>query len=132
MTASDYQRAAARTLIDGADRTLTGKALMAVWTALGLAGEAGEVAEHVKKGVLHEHGVDRDALAGELGDVLWYVAGLATVYGIDLGAIMARNVAKLNARYPHGFTPADSIARRDTIDGGSASAYNPAGGERNG
>lgn len=31
-----------------------------------------------------------------------------------------------------GFTPADSIARRDTIDGGPASAYNPAGGERNG
>lgn len=113
MNVTDYQRAAARTLIDGTDRTLTGKALMAVWTALGLAGEAGEAAEHVKKGVLHGHGVDRGVLAGELGDVLWYVAGLATVYGLDLSDIMARNVAKLEARYPAGFTTADSIARRD-------------------
>lgn len=126
MNATDYQRAAARTLIDGSDRALTGDDLMAVWTALGLAGEAGEVAERVKKGILHGHGLDVVALAVELGDVLWYVAGLATVAGIDLGQIMTNNVAKLHARYPDGFTSADSIARRDVapIDSPTPSAYN--------
>lgn len=113
MTLGEYQSEAARTLIDGTDRTLTGRDLMAVWTALGLVGEAGEVAERVKKGVLHGHGLDVPTLAGELGDVLWYVAALASVAELDLDAIMARNVAKLCARYPDGFTSVDSIARRD-------------------
>ena len=39
----------------------------------------------------------------ELGDVLWYVAGLASHYGLSLDDIMAGNVAKLNARYPNGW-----------------------------
>lgn len=113
MSGDQYQAAAARTLIDGTDRTLTGAPLMAVWTALGLTGEAGEVAERVKKGVLHGHGVDVAALTEELGDVMWYVAALAEVYNIRLSDVMVANVAKLNRRYPDGFSVADSIARRD-------------------
>lgn len=117
MTAAEYQAEAARTLIDGAGVALTGRDLMLVWTALGLAGEAGECVERVKKGVLHGHGLDAPTLAGELGDVLWYVAALASVAGLDLDAIMARNVAKLRARYPDGFSSADSAARRDVAGG---------------
>lgn len=68
--------------------------------ALGLAGEAGEVVELVKKEVGHDHAPDPDRIAKELGDVLWYLAGLAEAYGLSLAEIAERNVAKLAARYP--------------------------------
>ena len=64
-----------------------------VYPTLGLAGEAGEVAEKVKKMLRDDGGVmtgERlEALAGELGDVLWYVAQVATEAGLDLDEIAA-------------------------------------------
>lgn len=113
MRAHDYQALAARTLLDGSDRSISGRDLMMVWNAIGLTGEAGECAELVKKGVLHGHGLDTDKLSKELGDVLWYVAALATTAGLSLGGIMASNIDKLRTRYPDGFAQADSIARVD-------------------
>lgn len=114
MKASDYQVQAARTLISGKDRSLTGEDLMLVWCACGLAGEAGEVMELIKKGIFHQHGIGIDVLAKELGDVMWYVAGLATIAGLDLGEIMQENIDKLLVRYPNGFSSSDSIARVDS------------------
>jgi hypothetical protein len=49
MHANEYQRAAARTLIDEPDGEYTGAQIMLVWNALGLAGEAGEVADTITK-----------------------------------------------------------------------------------
>ncbi len=58
------------------------------YPALGLCGEAGEVAEKVKKTIRDDAGVlsdeRRDALSRELGDVLWYLSQLATEAGLDL------------------------------------------------
>ena len=73
-----------------------------IYPTLGLCGEAGEVADKVKK-VLRDHGGhfsddSRADLALELGDVLWYVARLASELGLDLGAIAAANLAKLASR----------------------------------
>jgi len=113
MNASEYQQAAARTLIDDPPR-FTDAEIMMVWVALGLAGEAGEVADSIKKMVLHQHGIDRDVLIKELGDVLWYFSGLCTQLNVPIGEIMDRNIAKLEARYPNGFNSADSLARIDT------------------
>lgn len=81
--------------------------------ALGLVGEAGEVADLVKKEVGHGHPEDVAKVRDELGDVLWYVACLADAYGLALGDIAGRNIAKLRARYPDGFTTAASLARGD-------------------
>lgn len=72
--------------------------------ALGLVGEAGEVAELVKKHLFHGHALDRQALMAELGDVLWYVARLAAALGISLGDVAALNLDKLQRRYPNGFS----------------------------
>ena len=113
MTADEYQRAAARTLIDGPDAEYTGKEIMLVWNAIGLAGEAGEVADTVKKAVFHRHGVNRDELIKELGDVLWYVAALCTKLDVPMSEVMERNIAKLRQRYPDGYSSADSLARKD-------------------
>jgi NTP pyrophosphatase (non-canonical NTP hydrolase) len=76
------------------------------YPALGLAGEAGEVAEHVKKAirddgasVTHER---RVALSRELGDVLWYVSQLASELDLELDAIAAENLDKLGSRMRRG------------------------------
>lgn len=108
--ANDYQQQAARTLIDAPDE-YTDWEIMLVWNALGLAGEAGEVADLIKKTVFHRHDLDRDALIKELGDVLWYVAALCTKLGIPMSEVMERNVAKLKARYPTGWDNERSINR---------------------
>jgi NTP pyrophosphatase (non-canonical NTP hydrolase) len=77
-----------------------------IYPTLGLAGEAGEVAEKVKKmirdddGILHDE--RRDAIAKELGDVLWYVAQVATEAGLELDAIAAANLEKLLSRRDPG------------------------------
>lgn len=69
------------------------------YMALGLAGEAGEVANKVKKITRDGHTPAlRVAILAELGDVLWYVAGLATVLGADLSEIAQENLAKLGSR----------------------------------
>jgi NTP pyrophosphatase (non-canonical NTP hydrolase) len=73
-----------------------------LYPTLGLCGEAGEVAEKIKKMVRDDDGIlsdaRRDALSKELGDVLWYLAQLATEARLDLDAIAEENLAKLLSR----------------------------------
>jgi NTP pyrophosphatase (non-canonical NTP hydrolase) len=73
-----------------------------VYPALGLCGEAGETAEKVKKAIRDDGGTlteeRREAIAAELGDVLWYVAQLATEAELDLEEIAAANLGKLASR----------------------------------
>ncbi len=113
MDANEYQKQAARTLIDEPGFELPGRELMAVWEAIGLTGEAGEVANHIKKGVFHRHGIDLSKLSTEIGDVLWYAAALCTTLGLDMSEVMQANIDKLKVRYPNGFTPDDSLKRAD-------------------
>jgi NTP pyrophosphatase (non-canonical NTP hydrolase) len=73
-----------------------------VYPALGLCGEAGETAEKVKKAIRDDAGTlteeRREAIAAELGDVLWYVAQLATEADLDLEEIAVANLDKLASR----------------------------------
>ena len=113
MDANEYQRLAGRTLIEKPDAEYTDHEIMMVWNALKLCGEAGEIAEHVGKGVFHRHGLDKEHLIKELGDVLWYVAALCTRLDVTMSEVMERNIAKLLKRYPDGYRSERSINRED-------------------
>lgn len=73
----------------------------ALYLALGLADEAGEVAGKIKK--LYRDGVlDADALAKEIGDVMWYLTRLSDWVGRDLSNIIRQNMIKLSDRKNRG------------------------------
>ena len=65
---------------------------------LGLAGEAGEAAEHVKKLLRGDGPINKEAFAAELGDVLAYVASNCAIHGLSMRDVMEGNVRKLTAR----------------------------------
>ena len=77
-----------------------------VYPTLGLVGEAGELAEKVKK-LFRDKDIqttkvvsqeDKEEIKKELGDVLWYLAQIATEFELDLNTIAADNIAKLKSR----------------------------------
>lgn len=68
------------------------------YCALGLNGEAGEVAEKVKKYIRDGGALPRDALKRELGDILWYIAAMASELNLTLLDIAQENLAKLQSR----------------------------------
>ena len=81
--------------------------------AMGLSGESGEVTDLIKKELYHGHSAEPMAIKKELGDVLHYLSGLATMYGLSLEEIAAANIEKLKKRYPDGFSQEASINRED-------------------
>ena len=83
-----------------------------VYPALGLASEAGEVCDKIKKQI-RDHGIDqggledlkdaqRVAIASELGDCLWYIAALSRDLGISLNEVAHMNLEKLKSRQERG------------------------------
>lgn len=100
MRLNDYQNKALNTAIypDRGSGTVTALS----YATLGLCGEAGEIAEKVKKIIRDNNGVitlDRkEALKKELGDVLWYMAALARELGLQLEDVAEANLFKLAKR----------------------------------
>jgi NTP pyrophosphatase (non-canonical NTP hydrolase) len=76
--------------------------MVIAYPALGLAGEAGEVANKVKKIYRDDGGTLTDERRGqikkELEDALWYIAAVATDIGVSLADIAADNIANLTGR----------------------------------
>lgn len=107
MRFAEYQALAEVTLNKG----LTREQRMAM-IALGF-GEAGEVQNIIKKHLYHGHALDKDELLDELGDVLWYLATMANTFGWSLERIAEKNIEKLKARYPEGFSESASINRKE-------------------
>lgn len=105
MKFNEYQNLAERTVnnLNERDRFLN--------YGMGLAGESGEVIDYLKKVMFHGHKLEQEVLKKELGDVLWYMATLATTANIDLEEIAKANIEKLKSRYPEGFSSDKSINR---------------------
>jgi NTP pyrophosphatase (non-canonical NTP hydrolase) len=108
-TLNDYQTEVLRTC---SDAQLGGEKVLASF-GLGIAGEAGECADLIKKHIGHGHELNTDKLKLELGDVLWYVAALANLINTPLSEVAQLNLDKLRKRYPEGFSTEASIARVD-------------------
>lgn len=119
MTGNEYQAAAMRTFDKKAKERLNGPIDILnkqeeqelhkidipglINGALGLTGEAGEVADLLKKGIYHGKGIDMFRLKEEIGDVCWYVALLCEAADFKLDEILEFNDNKLRKRYPEGF-----------------------------
>jgi len=113
---NEYQEKSMRTRKDhSAGATMDKEQLELLEGALGLGGEAGEVVDIVKKAIFHKHSVDKEEIAKELGDVMWYIALMSEAIGIPMEEIAARNYAKLAKRYPEGFDSSKSAARYKKI-----------------
>ena len=84
-------------------------------TALGIAGEAGEVVDIVKKVLYHAHELEISSLSKEVGDLLWYITLLCDTVGLTLDDVMQMNVEKLRKRYPDGFDPQRSQKRQEYV-----------------
>ncbi len=99
MTFNDYQNEAVKTAVYPDH-------LEILYPALGLAGECGEVCEKVKKVFRDKEGVvseeTKTELAKELGDVLWYIANLATDLELTMDVIAETNITKLKSRRERG------------------------------
>jgi len=77
----------------------------------GMNGEIGEVTEIMKKHLFQGHELNKEHLKEEIGDVMWYLVNLCTIYNIQFTDILDINNEKLNKRYPYGFTTNRSIRR---------------------
>ncbi len=78
---------------------------------LGLVGEAGEIADLMKKRMFHGHHVPQHWLVKELGDLFFYFTLMLYAQGYTLEEVVAENMRKLNERYPEGFDPERSMNR---------------------
>lgn len=109
MTFSEYQSASRKT----ARYPVIGHPI--VYPALGLAGEAGEVAGKIKKIFRDKNGIIDDAtlkaIQKELGDVLWYVSQLSTELGLTLEDVAALNIENLLSRLERGTIHGDGDDR---------------------
>ena len=94
MRMKEYQNSAATTAIYKAEHSV-------IYPALGLAAEAGEVANKVKK-ILRDGSFDRDGISDEIGDCLWYIAALCRDLNVDLSDIARNNLKKLKDRQERG------------------------------
>jgi NTP pyrophosphatase (non-canonical NTP hydrolase) len=93
MTLNEYQQKAATTLKPQCN--------CREYLAMGLAGETGEVMDHLKRIIRGDREID-DALVAEMGDVLWYLSQLAAFYHITMGDVAKKNLEKLADRQKRG------------------------------
>ncbi|MGN0449077.1 MAG: nucleoside triphosphate pyrophosphohydrolase family protein, partial [Ruminococcus sp.] len=116
MNFNEYQELSKRTMpepeIKGVILRIYDKQAKANY-AMGLSGESGEVTDLIKKELFHGHSEDPFGIQKELGDVLHYLSGLATMYGLTLEEVAMANIEKLKKRYPDGFSQEASINRED-------------------
>jgi len=108
MTLNEYQQLALTTL----NPALSKKDVL-INGVMGLCGESGEAIDIVKRHLAQGHELDREHLIKELGDVAWYLAEAAFALDVSLEEVCQRNIDKLRARYPEGFSAERSIHRTE-------------------
>ena len=101
MKFDDYQEKAKKYDLFEATKDLNQAGFME--KVLGLVGEAGETADKIKKLIRDKGGVvsdeDKDAVVKELGDTLWYIAGISRYLDVPLSEVAQGNLDKLESRW---------------------------------
>lgn len=83
----------------------------AIHATMGLTTEVGELTDMFKKCIFYNKPLDYINIEEEVGDILWYIAILFDQYGYNFETCMAKNIAKLRARFPNKFTEYDAKNR---------------------
>lgn len=110
MDLNEYQREAAQTIPLGFDGdTMIDNAVY------GLCGEVGECVDRLKKVKFQGHPQDKEHLVYEMGDILWYLAEMATGAGLTLEEVAEKNILKLRKRYGDSFNSDNSVNRKDDM-----------------
>lgn len=81
---------------------------------LGIVTEAGELADTYKKAFAYGKSLDLVNISEELGDLMWYIANLVEILGLNFSAILQANIDKLRKRYPDGKFRAENAIHRNT------------------
>lgn len=96
-------------------RLKTDASLRLMHSIMGVANEAGELMEAIKKGIFYGKEPDRVNLIEEYGDLLWYIALGLDALGVTFDEVMEKNIAKLKARYKDGEFDALLAVERDRV-----------------
>jgi len=84
--------------------------------AMGVAGEAGELLDTIKKSSIYRKPYDVDNIIEECGDILFYVTGMLNSFGATLEDAMRANIDKLSVRYSKGkYTDEQANKRADKL-----------------
>lgn len=124
MNIEQYQKLAARTLprLSSHEQDVT-------HMVYGMLTEIGELADAYKKHMAYGKHLDKVNILEELGDIMWYWAGLCTIEGLDPSEVLMTNIYKLAKRYPEKFDESNAInrnleAEREILENGYGSKNN--------
>jgi len=114
MTPKEYVELALRTEADADEifARMTPRKCRLLHMSMGLDSESGEIADQVKRHVIYGKDLDEVNLIEEMGDMFWYAALLCDMLNVSMEEIMKKNIAKLRARFPDGYSD-DIVLDRD-------------------
>jgi len=94
-------------------QTMTSDKCNLLHAVLGIAGEAGELVDAIKKHIIYEKELDHENIVEELGDLEFYLEQLRRQLGICRINTLRANIEKLQKRYPNGYTNSAACLRAD-------------------
>ncbi len=97
-------------------KTLSPKDASLMHMAMGIAGEAGELLDAIKKAVIYCKPLDLTHVIEELGDLEFYITGLRQELNISRATVLRENMAKLGIRYKDGYSDEAAQNRADKLE----------------
>ena len=119
MTNSDYlkfQKTTESKNFGEIQQRLTEENVRLLHAAIGMVTETGEIQDQLKKHIFYGKPLDKVNLKEEMGDLVYYLALMCNVLGLTFEEVLERNVEKLQARYPKGFTQKDAVERNLEVE----------------
>lgn len=109
----EFTQAVKRTAKSMPTQEMDGQTLNVLHWCLGIAGEAGELIDPIKKHIFYDKPLDMKNTQEELGDLLYYIFALIDELGLDPEYIMSDVIYKLQLRYPEGYSDEAAQLRAD-------------------